>query len=117
MKWYLFLAAAVIFNGTANVLMKAGMKNAPETLNAGSLIGHYLRSIPVMAGLVLFALNVLLYTQALTKIPLSTAYPLMVSLSGVIVIVGSSVLFKENISFIQWLGFALIIGGVFCVTR
>jgi small multidrug resistance pump len=116
-KWYLLLATAVVFNGVANVLMKLGMKDAPAARGAGDIIKHYLHSWPVMAGLFLFALNVLAYTQALTKIPLSAAYPVMVSLTGVIVIAGSSVLFKEDISPVQWLGFALIIGGVICVAR
>ena len=115
--WYSLLAIAVIFNGVANVLMKAGMRNAPDVSGAGAIIKHYLHSWPVMVGLVLFALNVIAYTQALSKIPLSVAYPIMVSLTGVIVISGSMVLFKEEISWIQWLGFALIIGGVICITK
>lgn len=117
MIWYGLLAVAVIFNGVANVLMKAGMRDAPEISGAGGIIRHYLTSWPVMVGLILFALNVVAYTQALTKIPLSVAYPIMVSLTGVIVISGSMMLFKEEIGWFQWLGFALILGGVVCVTR
>lgn len=116
-KWYLLLATAVVFNGVANVLMKLGMKDAPSAQGAGDIVKHYLHSWPVIVGLFLFALNVLAYTQALTKIPLSVAYPVMVSLTGVIVIAGSAMLFKEDISPVQWLGFALIIGGVICVAR
>jgi multidrug transporter EmrE-like cation transporter len=116
-RWYILLAVAVLFNGIANVLMKIGMKNAPESTGAVSAIQHYLHSWPVMLGLVLFALNVIAYTQALTKIPLSIAYPIMVSLTGVIVISGSMAFFKEDISGIQWLGFALILTGVVCVAK
>jgi multidrug transporter EmrE-like cation transporter len=115
--WYTLLAVAVIFNGVANVLMKAGMRNSPDVTGAIPMIKHYLHSWPVMVGLFLFALNVIAYTQALSKIPLSVAYPIMVSLTGVIVISGSMVLFKEQISWFQWLGFALILGGVVCITK
>ncbi len=115
--WYTLLAVAVIFNGVANVLMKAGMRDVPEVPGAGGMIKHYLHSWPVMVGLVLFGLNVIAYTQALSKIPLSVAYPIMVSLTGVIVISGSMILFKEEISWLQWLGFALIIGGVICIAK
>jgi small multidrug resistance pump len=115
--WYTLLAVAVVFNGVANVLMKAGMRNAPEVGGTVSMVKHYLHSWPVIVGLFLFALNVIAYTQALSKIPLSVAYPIMVSLTGVIVISGSMVLFKEEISWIQWMGFALIIGGVICITK
>lgn len=116
-RWYVLLATAVVFNGVANVLMKMGMKDTPANQGAGEMIKHYLHSWPVIVGLFLFALNVLAYTQALTKIPLATAYPVMVSLTGVIVIAGSALLFKEEISFVQWVGFALIIVGVVCVAR
>ena len=114
---YVLLAVAVLFNGVANVLMKAGMRDAPEVSGAGAMIKHYLHSWPVIVGLFLFALNVIAYTQALSKIPLSTAYPVMVSLTGVIVISGSMMFFKEEISWVQWLGFALIIGGVICIAK
>jgi small multidrug resistance pump len=116
-RWYILLAVAVLFNGIANVLMKVGMKNAPEMNGATAAIKHYLHSWPVMLGLVLFALNVIAYTQALSKIPLSIAYPIMVSLTGVIVISGSLLFFKEEITGVQWLGFALIIAGVVCVAK
>ncbi len=116
-KWVLLLATAVVFNGVANVLMKLGMQDAPAAKGAKEMVKHYLHSWPVIVGLFLFALNVLAYTQALSKIPLSVAYPIMVSLTGVIVIAGSAVLFKEEISLVQWLGFALIVGGVVCVAR
>ena len=116
-RWYILLAVAVLFNGIANVLMKFGMKDAPELAGIGGAIKHYLHSWPVILGLALFALNVIAYTQALSKIPLSVAYPIMVSLTGVLVILGSLFLFKEEINGVQWLGFALIIGGVICVAK
>jgi multidrug transporter EmrE-like cation transporter len=109
------LTIAILFNGVANVLMKAGMRNAPETQGLAAMAKHYLTSWPVMVGIVLFALNVLAYTQVLAKLPLSIAYPIMVSMTGLIVILGSVILFKESITVAQWAGFALIIGGVICV--
>ena len=117
MMGWILLAVAVIFNGTANVLMKLGMQDAPPAQGVGGMIKHYLHSWPVIVGLFLFALNVVAYTQALSKIPLSVAYPVMVSLTGIIVIAGSAAIFKEEISLIQWLGFGAIIVGVVCVAR
>lgn len=117
MRWYTLLGVAVLFNGVANVLMKAGMLHAPESAPVAVTIKHYLTSLPLLVGLALFGLNVIAYTQALTKIPLSVAYPIMVSMSFLIIISGSALLFKEAISTMQWLGFAMIIGGVICVTR
>ena len=116
-RWYGLLAVALVFNAVANILMKAGMRSAPEAAGAGAMIKHYISSWPVLLGLVLFALNVLAYTQALTKIPLSIAYPLMTSLGFLIVVAASAYFFKESISWVQGIGFALIIAGVICVAR
>lgn len=114
---YGMLAVAILFNGVANVLMKTGMRNAPNAGGVVAMFKHYLTSWPVIVGIFLFALNVLAYTQVLTKLSLSVAYPIMVSMTGVIVISGSMVIFKESISAAQWVGFALIIGGVICVSQ
>lgn len=116
-KGFILLTVAIIFNGIANVLMKKGMMGTEGHNDLTSMIKHYLTSWPVMVGLGLFALNVIAYTQALSKIPLSVAYPIMVSLTGLIVIGGSVFLFKETISNLQWIGFALIIGGVIMVAK
>ena len=116
-KGFILLAIAVIFNGVANVLMKKGMTGAAPPDGIGGIIRHYLTSWPILVGLGLFALNVIAYTQSLSKLPLSVAYPIMVSLTGLIVIGGSLVLFKESISNYQWIGFALIIGGVILVAK
>ncbi|MCU0662532.1 MAG: EamA family transporter [Myxococcota bacterium] len=117
MKPYVLLAVALLFNGVANVLMKAGMREPQAVPGLWGMVRHYLTSWPVMAGLFLFALNIIAYTQALAKLPLSVAYPIMVSLSGLIVILGSQLWFKESITWIQVMGFFLIIGGVICVAR
>ena len=117
MRGYILLGVAVLFNGVANVLMKKGMMDTPDGGGVSAMIKHYLTSWPVIVGLLLFAVNVIAYTQALARVPLSVAYPVMVALTGLIVISGSMVLFKETIGSIQWVGFALIIAGVICVAR
>ena len=116
-KYYIFLTIALVFNAVANILMKAGMLNAPEELTPKAQIMHYLTSWPVIVGVGLFALNVVAYTQALVKIPLSIAYPLMTSLGFLIVVAASAYFFKEHISPLQMVGFALIITGVILITK
>jgi multidrug transporter EmrE-like cation transporter len=116
-KGAIFLTVAIVFNGVANILMKKGMSEEQTGADAVSIIKHYLTSWPIILGLGLFALNVIAYTQALARIPLSVAYPVMVSLTGLIVITGSILMFKESINWLQWIGFALIIGGVILVRK
>ena len=76
-KGFILLAIAVIFNGVANVLMKKGMSGTESQEGIGDAIRHYLTSWPIIVGLTLFALNVIAYTQSLSRIPLSVAYPIM----------------------------------------
>jgi len=116
-RWYTLLAVALVFNAVANVLMKAGMRTAPAGGGAAAMIRHYLTCWPVLVGLALFALNVLAYTQALTRIPLSVAYPLMTSLGFLIVVSASAYFFDETITWYQGIGFALILAGVILVAR
>jgi multidrug transporter EmrE-like cation transporter len=116
-RGFVLLGVAVLFNGAANVLMKKGMVGAASGAGATAVIKHYLTSWPLIVGLLLFAINVVAYTQALARLPLSVAYPIMVALTGVIVISGSHILFKESIGWLQWAGFALILAGVVCVAR
>jgi len=116
-RGFVLLAVAILFNGIANVMMKKGMAGAVEGASAPDMIRHYLTSWPLLVGLALFALNVVAYTQALARLPLSVAYPIMVALTGLIVISSSMILFKEHISWTQWTGFALIVCGVILVAR
>ena len=60
-RWYALLGVALVFNAVANILMKAGMRTAPEGLAVGSMVKHYLTSWQVMVGLLLFAINVILF--------------------------------------------------------
>lgn len=116
-RGFVLLGLAVVFNGVANVLMKQGMTGATPGAGPAAMIRHYLTSWPLILGLVLFAINIVAYTQALARLPLSIAYPIMVALTGLIVISGSHLLFKESIGWCQWIGYALIIAGVIFVAR
>lgn len=110
------LVFALIANATANVLIRWGMKDLELSLSQPV---HLARAIllngRVMAGIVLFALNVLAYAFALSRIRLSVAYPVMTSLGLVIVIMLSYMLMGERITTLQLVGTAMILGGVVLV--
>jgi len=110
------LVFALVANATANVLIRWGMKDLQLSLAdpAATLKGILLNG-RVMAGIVLFALNVLAYAFALSRIRLSVAYPVMTSVGLVIVMVLSFALLGEKITGLQLVGTALILGGVVLV--
>lgn len=112
----LALVFALLANATANVLIRWGMKDLQLSLAdpVGTARGILLNG-RVMAGIVLFALNVLAYAFALSKLRLSIAYPVMTSVGLVIVMVLSFVMLGEKITALQLVGTGLILGGVVLV--
>ena len=110
------LVFALVANATANVLIRWGMKDMPLSLSdpVATLRGILLNG-RVMTGILLFALNVLAYAFALSKLRLSVAYPVMTSVGLVIVMVLSFAMLGERITGLQLVGTALILGGVVLV--
>ena len=112
----LALVFALLANATANVLIRWGMKDLQLSLaDPVATARGILLNGRVMAGIVLFALNVLAYAFALSKLRLSIAYPVMTSVGLVIVMVLSFALLGEKITGLQMVGTALILGGVVLV--
>lgn len=115
MTGFAYLIGAFVANGVANVLLKLGADKGVHldwSLGIGRLFSLHAFLI---AGVALFAVNVLLYIAALRSLPLSLAYPVMVAMSFVIVNSAAFFLLNERVSSMQLLGYALIIAGVVCV--
>lgn len=116
-KFYLILAAAIVFNALANILLKMGMQGRSGLLAGGA--GQALKSIALnplaVSGILSFGLAFVLYSLVLTRVNLSVAYPVMTSLGLVIVSLVSVLLFREQLSALQAGGIALIIVGVWLV--
>lgn len=105
-----------MFNALASVLLKIQATKGfvvKDIFSVSFLVQH----AAFFAALFLFAGNVLLYAFALTKIPLSTAYPVMVVGSFLIVYSVSALYFHETIRWPQLIGYALVIGGIMLVVR
>jgi multidrug transporter EmrE-like cation transporter len=110
------LVFALVANASANVLIRWGMKDLQLSLaDPVQTIRGILLNGRVMAGIVLFAANVLAYAFALSRIRLSVAYPVMTSVGLIIVMVLSFALLGERITPLQLVGTALIVGGVVLV--
>lgn len=120
MKSWIFLAVALVLNAAANILLKVGSRLeslAPET---SERLASFLKTFNVatMAGLFLFAVNVVFYRKALDGIPISVAYPIMVSLGLVLVVLAAIwiPLLNERVDARQVAGMALIGIGVWLVS-
>ena len=101
-------------NSIANILLKtAAVVPAPDNPGLWSLITTYHMAI---FGLILFALNVVLYFFALKTLPLSVAYPVMVGGGFLIVSTYAWLYFQEHVTLPLIFGYILIFVGVLLVT-
>lgn len=113
---YLLLAVALTFNAAANILLKLGAEHL-GTLGEPGFAGRLLVNYQLLAGLTLFALNVLFYAAALSRLNLSVAYPVMMGGSLLIVVTVSFLLLREPVTATQVIGLALLVLGMTLVTH
>jgi undecaprenyl phosphate-alpha-L-ara4N flippase subunit ArnF len=124
-KYLVSLAVALALNAAANLMMKFGMRGIDTELagagmldqGVGGLLRLLLRNWVLLAGLGCFALNVVFYTYALQKLPISMAYPIMTVTGFAIIVVVSGYLLSERLTTLQWVGVAAILIGAVCVAR
>jgi multidrug transporter EmrE-like cation transporter len=115
------ILTGVGLNAAAQLLLKVATKplsqfnvfNA-DTLNSSVVI--LLKSLPFWSGMLCYAASVCVWVAALSKAPVSTAYP-MLSLGYVVVAAVSVAWLGETLTPAKVLGIALICAGVVLVSR
>ncbi|MGH3441545.1 MAG: EamA family transporter [Nitriliruptorales bacterium] len=116
MTTVVILLAAVALATTGQLLLKAGMNRVGEVeLGAiGGLLAVALKVLTtwqVVLGLVMFGLSAAFWLVTLSRVPLSTAYP-VVSLSYVLILLFSVVALGERPTTLVWVGAFLIMVGI-----
>ena len=111
---YLFLIIALLFNATANILMKLASRRVPsmEGLSLVQKVLALATNYHLVLGLVLFASNILFYVLALKRINLSIAYPIMSSGGFLLISVFSVYYLRETLTTMQIGGIVLIAAGI-----
>ncbi len=104
------LLCALVLNATANSLLKAGSASVRDGFSSATIL-QAVTNPYLIGGIVLFALNVLCYIVALSKLPLSMTYPAMVIGGLFIVTIIAVVLFGESLSYVQVAGLAFVVFG------
>lgn len=117
-----WILSGVLLNAVAQLLLKAGASSAgqisvtsgPSVLwrVANGLIQHP----AILGGLACYAISVLAWIVALSRVEVSIAYP-MLSIGYVVNALLAWWLLGEAISVQRWLGMIVIIGGVVLVAR
>jgi len=123
MNWltWLLILSGVGLNAVAQLMLKAATRSlgSLETLGLETL-PQYLEALarnpPFWAGMICYALSVCVWIAALTRAPVSTAYP-MLSLGYVVVALVAWMTLGESLNASKVIGIALICAGVVLVSR
>jgi undecaprenyl phosphate-alpha-L-ara4N flippase subunit ArnE len=103
------LVIAIICNSAANILMKRAAAQ-----NAESFIGLYLNPYFIF-GAIFFGINMIFYAKALQKIPLNLAYPVLVGLSLLSIVLFSIIFQGERVLLQQAMGMLLVVVGIYFI--
>jgi len=115
---YILLGTSILLAVTGQLLMKRGMMlfgTFPASQLLAKVIPMFLNPW-VFFGFAAFGLSSIFWLVVLSRMELSFVYP-MVSAAYVLVAIFSFFFFKENVTLIRWAGIAVIILGVYLISR
>lgn len=101
----------------SNILLTRGVR--AEGGFKGDLLAALIRfaqNPSFMLGLCFYALAALLWFRIISTEPVNVAYPILVSLTFVFVVVSSTLIFGEGLALRKALGIAIIIAGIYVVS-
>jgi multidrug transporter EmrE-like cation transporter len=112
--------AGVLLNACAQLLLKAGTNRVGEfafSLANVVPIGSRIALSPyILGGLACYVVSVVVWILALSRVPVSVAYP-MLSIGYVVNALAAWALFGESLGAQKLVGIAFIVAGVFLVAR
>jgi multidrug transporter EmrE-like cation transporter len=115
-----YILISVVTGAVGQVLLKAGMAGMGPlvltTQELASILWRIATNAYVLVGLSIYALSLVFWLTALSRVDLSYAYP-FASLSYVVMLIASWRLFGENLSLPRLGGTLLIIVGVLVISR
>ncbi len=117
---FVLLLTGVLLNAGAQLLLKAGANSVgPVSLTTDSLVSASIRFATephILGGLVCYAISVVVWIIALTRVEVSVAYP-MLSIGYVVNAAAAWALFNEQVTPMRMLGIGIIVIGVWIVAR
>ena len=115
-----YILISVLAGAVGQILLKKGMTTMGAiTISPGQLPGTLMRIATnpyVVIGLIIYVCGTVFWLAALSRVDLSYAYP-FASLSYVVMLAASWLLFHENITPVRLLGTLFVALGVFVISR
>lgn len=119
---FMWILTGVLLNAVAQLLLKAGASSAgPISVTAGApllwrMATGLVQHPAILGGLACYAISVVVWIVALSRVEVSIAYP-MLSIGYVVNALLAWWLFGEDVGVQRWLGIMVIAGGVVLVAR
>jgi multidrug transporter EmrE-like cation transporter len=118
---FAFIITGVLLNACAQVLLKAGTNalGGAIHLTMSNWFETFIRvatQLPILAGLACYALSLVVWIMGLSRTDVTIAYP-MLSLGYVVAAAGAWLFLGEAVSPQRLLAIAVILVGVFLLTR
>ncbi len=114
------ILTGVLLNAVAQLLLKAGARAIAgfefAAVNAVAIAGRLVLNGPILAGLACYAISVVVWILALSRVDVSIAYP-MLSVGYVVNALAAAWLFGEPLGALRIAGIGVIIAGVWMVAR
>jgi multidrug transporter EmrE-like cation transporter len=115
----IMMFGAIALNVCGHSFLKAGM-NRIGAINPSQIVTDFPQVVLtpfVILGLASYVASVALYIVVLSRTDLSYAYPLLMSIGYVLIVLVSFLLFREPFSAYKWVGIVLILVGVILVGK
>ncbi len=117
---FTLILTGVLLNAVAQLLLKAGTNAlgviTPTFANALPLVGAIATNPHFLGGFACYGISVLVWILALSRVPVSIAYP-MLSIGYVVNALAAWYLFGEMLSSGRWLGIGFVLIGVYLLAR
>jgi multidrug transporter EmrE-like cation transporter len=119
-SWVLLLGG-VALNAAAQLLLKAETRSSGVLVSDGGQVSwtaaaELLRAAPLWVGLACYGVSVILWLGALSRVPVSIAYP-MLSVGYVVNAIAAAFLFSEAMTTGKIAGILLVVAGVIVLAR
>lgn len=113
----LVVLIAILAGAIGNTLVKVGSAQVPPFSLEPSVILKLISNPALMGGVFLLVASFPLYAAALQRLPLSTAFPLITSLTFVIAALLSWFFLKESLTLTNILGILLLIASLWLIAK
>jgi multidrug transporter EmrE-like cation transporter len=118
---WVMLLGGVALNAAAQLLLKAATRTSGVLVSDGgqvswSAAAELLRASPLWIGLACYGVSVVLWLGALSRAPVSIAYP-MLSVGYIVNAAAAAFLFSEALTTPKVIGILLIVAGVIVLAR